>query len=360
MDEFTKMNPTAQRHNWFIDFLVEDKYRLYRHVLIWVYLIFTEFQDASTQKQYSGNYDVYRNIIKMLLFLLAVYANMYVLVPKLLFNDRYLMYLFALVILISVVYLLPNGIFNFYFDRYRLPESERYSGIFTEIVPNVNLLGVAVFASTSIKLFQRWKVDSTRMTDLEKNSLEVELRELKNQISPHFLFNMLNNVNVLIRKDAETASAVVMKLSEFLRYQLYEAGGTAVSLASEIRFLNDFLELEKVRRDEFTFTVLNEIPLEMAELTLPPGLFLTFVENAVKHSADSDQPSSIHLLFRLNRNRLFFTCHNTKPEEPAFTKQGGLGLANIKRRLELLYAGKYTLAIQDSPQVYKVELSIPL
>jgi two-component system LytT family sensor kinase len=354
------MKPITQRQNWIIDFLIEDKYRLYRHLLIWVYLIFTEFQDATTQKQYSGNYDLYKNIIKMLLFMLAVYANMYVLVPKLLFNDRYLMYLCALVILISVIYLLPNSIFNFYFYRYRLPDSESQSGIFTEVVPNANLLGVAVFASTSIKLFQRWKADSTRMTDLEKNSLEVELRELKNQISPHFLFNMLNNVNVLIRKDAEKASAVVMKLSEFLRYQLYEAGGTDVSLASEIRFLNDFLELEKVRRDEFTFNILNEIPPETAELSLPPGMFLTFVENAIKHSADSDQPSNVHLSFDLNQNRLLFTCQNTKPEEPAFTKHGGLGLANIRRRLELLYGGKYTLAIQDSTHVYKVELSILL
>jgi two-component system LytT family sensor kinase len=360
MEEFTKMNPTAQRHNWFIDFLVEDKYRLYRHVLIWVYLIFTEFQDASTQKQYSGNYDVYRNIIKMLLFLLAVYANMYVLVPKLLFSDRYLMYLSALLMVIAAIYLLPNSIFNIYFDRYRLPDSIRHPGVFTEIMPNVNLLGVAVFASTSIKLFQRWKVDSTRMTDLEKNSLQVELRELKNQINPHFLFNMLNNVNVLIRKDTEKASAVVMKLSEFLRYQLYEAGGAAVSLHSEIRFLNDFLELENVRRDEFTFTILNESPQEMAERSLPPGLFLTFVENAVKHSADSDQPSSVHLIFALNHNGLHFTCCNSKPAEPAFTRQGGLGLANIKRRLDLLFAENYTLAIQDLPHEYKVELSIPI
>ena len=97
------MKPTSHRQNWFIDFLVEDKYRLYRHLLIWVYLIFTEFQDAATQKQYSGSYDLYRNIIKMLLFLLAVYANMYILVPKLLFSDRYLMYLSALLIVIAVI-----------------------------------------------------------------------------------------------------------------------------------------------------------------------------------------------------------------------------------------------------------------
>jgi LytS/YehU family sensor histidine kinase len=171
---------------------------------------------------------------------------------------------------------------------------------------------------------------------------------------------MLNNVNVLIQKDAAKASAVVIKLSEFLRYQLYEAGNGVVSLQSEISFLNHFLELEKIRRDDFIFELLNENPKEASELLLPPGLFLTFVENAVKHSSDSDNPSVVILSFSLLGNMLVFTCRNTKPAEPAFTRQGRLGLANIKRRLQLLYAEKYTLAIQNLPHVYEARLCIPL
>lgn len=354
------MKFTSHRQNRFIDFLTEDKYRFYRHLLIWVYLIFTEFWDADAQRQYSGDYDLYRYITRILLFLLAVYVNMYVLVPRLLFRDRYFAYLLVLVTMVAITYLLPSTVYQYFFNKYHLPNTQKHIGIFAEIVPNINVLGVAVFASTSIKLFQRWKADSTRMSNLEKNSLEIELRELKNQISPHFLFNMLNNVNVLIRRDAEKASAVVVKLSEFLRYQLYEAGGEAVSLQSEIRFLNDFLELEKIRRDEFTFSIINENQKEAPELLLPPGLFLTFVENAVKHSADADHPSHVRISFGLDNHMLVFICRNTKPEEPAFTKHGGLGLVNIRRRLELLYAQRYTLNIQDLSQGYEVKLSIPL
>jgi two-component system LytT family sensor kinase len=354
------MASTSNRQNWFIDFLIEDKYRFYRHLLIWVYLIFTEFRDADAQRQYSGNYDLYRYIGRISLFLLAVYINMYILVPRLLFRDRYLAYFMAIIILTAVAYLLPTTIYRHFFEAYQLPESPKRLSFFAEVVPNINVLGVAVFASTSIKLFQRWKIDATRMGDLEKTSLEIELRELKNQISPHFLFNMLNNVNVLIKRDADKASAVVVKLSEFLRYQLYEAGGTAVSLQSEVRFLNDFLELEKIRRDEFTFTVSNKSHRETAELLLPPSLFLTFVENAVKHSADTEKPSGIILLFERVHQQLQFTCINTKPEEPAFTKQGGLGLGNIKRRLNLLYPGNHTLIIRDLPEAFEVILSIPL
>jgi two-component system LytT family sensor kinase len=268
------MQLKARRQNWFVDFLIEDKYRMYRHVLIWVYLIFTEFWDANNQRQYTGNYDSYRYIARILLFLLAVYSNMYILVPRLLFRDHYFTYLVALIAMVAITYLLPGMFFNYFFAESRLP-GRHSGGFFSEIVPNINVLGVAVFASTSIKLFQRWKLDSTRMSDLEKTTLEIELRELKNQINPHFLFNMLNNVNVLIQKDAQKASAVVMKLSDFLRYQLYETSGGSVSLQSEIKFLEDFLELEKIRREDFSFTILNSNAAGCADLELPPGLFLT-------------------------------------------------------------------------------------
>lgn len=354
------MASTSNRQNWFIDFLIEDKYRFYRHLLIWVYLIFTEFRDADAQRQYSGNYDLFQYVGRILLFLLAVYINMYVLVPRLLFRDRYFTYFLALIITTAVAYLLPTTIYRHLLEEYQLTPSLKQLSFFAEVVPNINVLGVAVFASTSIKLFQRWKKDATRMSDLEKNSLEIELRELKNQINPHFLFNMLNNVNVLIGRDADKASAVVVKLSEFLRYQLYEAGGAAVSLHSEIRFLNDFLELEKIRRDEFTFTICNNNSTGVVDLLLPPGLFLTFVENAVKHSADTEKPSSVDLSFERVHHQLLFRCINRKPEEPAFTNQGGLGLGNIKRRLNLLYPEAYTLTIRDVPGKFEVTLSIPL
>lgn len=353
------MEKASYRQNWFVDFLIEDKYRLYRHVLIWVYLIFTEFWDANDQPQYAGNYELYRYIARILLFLLAVYSNMYILVPKLLFRDRYLAYLVALVAAVALTYLLPGTLYSYFFAEHRLPGHQN-GGFLGEVVPNINVLGVAVFASTSIKLFQRWKRDSTRMSDLEKTTLEIELRELKNQINPHFLFNMLNNVNVLIQKDAVKASAVVVKLSDFLRYQLYETSDGQVSLRSEIKFLEDFLELEKIRREEFSFTILNDDPVESADLELPPGLFLTFVENAVKYSADPDAPSTVQLSFKLRDKKLEFCCVNTKPEVVFPARPGGLGLTNIARRLDLLYGNAYSLDVQDLPKLYRVFLKVPL
>lgn len=340
---------TRYHQNWLVSFLIEKRYRLYRHTLIWAYIILTEFH------QPNGPHVK----LRIVLFFSAVYVNMYLLIPALLLKDRYFTYLFTLVTIIFVTYFLPAWIFDYYPEVYQ-KEAEKSQSVFWDIIGNMNLLGIAVFSSTAIKLLQRSKIDSTRINDLEKNTLQIELRELKNQISPHFLFNMLNNVNVLIQKDTQKASTVVMKLSEFLRYQLYEISGSSVSLQSEIKFLRDFMELEKIRRDDFHFTVTNNNPAETARMLLPPGLFLTFVENAVKHSADSNAPSSVDLSFSICEEKLIFICTNTKPQQPSFTKSGGLGLANITRRLDLLYGKTYVLNIENQHESYKVDLGIPI
>ncbi len=340
---------TRYHQNWLVGFLIEKRYRLYRHTLIWAYIILTEFH------QPNGPHVK----LRIVLFFSAVYVNMYLLIPALLLKDRYFTYLFTLVTIILVTYFLPAWIFDHYSSGYQ-KEAEKSQSVIWDIIGNMNLLGIAVFSSTAIKLLQRSKIDSTRINDLEKNTLQIELRELKNQISPHFLFNMLNNVNVLIQKDPQKASTVVMKLSEFLRYQLYETSGGSVSLQSEIKFLKDFIELEKIRRDDFSFTVSDTTPAESMRLLLPPGLFLTFVENAVKHSADSEESSTIDITFSICDRRLIFTCINTKPKEPSSTKSGGLGLTNITRRLDLLYGKSYTLNIQNQQELYKVDLSIPI
>ena len=166
-------------------------------------------------------------------------------------------------------------------------------------------------------------------------------------------------------KNPEKASTVIMKLSDFLRYQLYDNNQPSVLLLSEIQFLNDFMELEKIRRDDFNFrlTIENEDSNSnmISQLVLPPNLFTTFIENAIKHSADLDHPSKIDITFKIYKKELVFTCSNTKPAEPIDEQhKGGLGLANIKRRLDLLYAKDYKLDINDDDKQYTVTLTLPI
>jgi LytS/YehU family sensor histidine kinase len=214
-------------------------------------------------------------------------------------------------------------------------------------------------SSTTIKLFQRWIVDTSHIRELEKNTMDAELEQLKNQITPHFLFNMLNNTNVLIQTDAEKASQTIMTLSDLLRYQLYDSTREKVFLSSDIRFLTDFLNLEKIRRDNFEFTI--ETEGDINNLLLPPLLFIPFIENAVKHSEGSKNTSCIHLKFTLTDGRLDFVCINSKPEkEKEKENTGGLGLANIRRRLDLLFGEKYRLNICEKKNSYRVHLNIIL
>lgn len=350
--------------NGFVDFLVEKKYRLYRHLLIWVYLVLT-FYDNGETKEFAGVYNVYIRLLWMIYFLTMVYFNMYVLVKYLLFKGRYATYVLSLITTIVVTYLLIKQVHTLYFEPYRvLPKTIR-SSLFREIISATNLLTMVVFSSTAIKLFQQWKVDTSRITELEKTTLQMELKELKNQINPHFLFNMLNNVNVLVTKDPAKASLIIMKLSDFLRYQLYENNAAAVQLSSEIQFLNDFMELEKIRRDDFTFelTVNNDAYYkdDFKSVALPPSMFIVFIENAIKYSIDLDNPSYVNANFTITNDALHFKCVNSKAREPIdFGGSGGLGLMNIHRRLELIYGKSFDCAVKDSQYEYEVNLTLPL
>lgn len=350
--------------NNFIRFLIDPKYRIYRHLTIFLYILAFS-HDSGEIAEYSGRYHYYLKWVWIAYILIMVYINMYILVPKLLFREKYFTYLFTLVSIITCGFLLMKQIDINFFEPYRIVKRRVFSSFFREILTATNLLTILVFASTSIKLFQQWARDTERINELEKNSLQLELKELKNQINPHFLFNMLNNVNVLVKTDAEKASMTILKLSDFLRYQLYDNNQDSVLLLSEIRFLNDFMELEKMRRDDFSFelSIENKSDNEelLSQLVLPPNLFIPFIENAIKHSVDLDNHSKATIVFQIFNNQLVFISYNTKPEEPIEESQkGGLGLTNVKRRLELLYGNNFTLKIEDNDKNYTATLTLPI
>jgi len=175
---------------------------------------------------------------------------------------------------------------------------------------------------------------------------------------------MLNNVKALTRTDPEKASAVIVKLSEFLRYQLYENGEEKTLLISEIDFLSNFLNLEKIRRENFSFDINAATESRTIKSTfIPPNLFTTFVENAIKHSLDiSSKMCYVKIDISVENKILHFTCTNSM--NPSLTvsnaNYSGLGLANIKRRLELLYGNTFSLEITSGEKEYTVNLKIPV
>jgi len=327
--------------NWALQFLISSRYRLYRHLILIVFMSLV---------LYNSGPELPEPTLNLLLFLLLIYTNMYLLVPKLLFKNKYAWYCLSILGIIALsakIYLMGSHFLGLEAD-----------GDGLNIPLFATLIFVLVSASSSIKLFQKWMADRQLIFELEQSKASTELEQLKNQINPHFLFNMLNNANVLTKKDPEKASQVLMKLSDLLRYQLYDSARDKVLLTSDIHFLEDFLNLEKVRRDNFDFLISKEG--DLSGIQVPPLLFISFVENAVKHNNDSAKSSYVELFFDVRNNELFFKCINSKPVVKAVSNSGGLGLANIKRRLELLFPSSHTLAIDDSPETYCVILTIQL
>ncbi|MBC7937796.1 MAG: histidine kinase [Rhizobacter sp.] len=338
-------------NNFLLRFLVESKYRLYRHLVLILFIaagIYNGKNDVLMEP-----FDTYVKLAGFILLLLMFYFNMYVLMPKLIFKNKYVEYCLSVAAVLGVLYALflaGKALLLPYINPENVDEDfNAFSFVF--------IILILIIASSGVKFFQRWIADSQRINDLERTTMQSELEQLKNQINPHFLFNMLNNANVLTQKDPGKASQVLMKLSDLLRYQLYDSTRNKVLLTADIHFLEDFLNLEKVRRDNFEFFVSKEG--ELNGLQVSPLLFITFVENAVKHNMDGEKQSYVHLFFNRQRDELVFKCINSKPL-PAVAKNGagGLGLSNVKRRLELLYPKNHTLVIEDKANTYSVTLII--
>lgn len=318
-------------------FLVSPDHRIFRHLLLIVFIGIV---------LYNGSSVIADPVAVFVYFIALFYVNMYVLVPKLLFRNRNLEYCLS-VIGILVIVAVGGRFFNPFNKEHGLN------------IPLFSLLTVLLLAaSSSIKLFQKGMTDRQLIYDLEQSKTYAELEQLKNQINPHFLFNMLNNANVLTKKDPEKASEVLMKLSDLLRYQLYDSARNKVLLTSDIHFLEDFLNLEKVRRDSFDFLISKEG--DLSGVQIPPLLFIPFVENAVKHNNDATRSSYVQLYFDVRNDELFFKCINSKPAVRSVHRTGGLGLANVRRRLELLFPATHSLKIDDGPETYCVTLTLKL
>lgn len=343
-----------------ISFLIDKHYGYVRHAIMLLSLLLILFNAKSTN-DYSGSYEQYSLLVYYSIIVFLVYINIYLLVPMFFFKGMYIAYLTVLMVLLALVLSIMFSVMEKYFEPHRILERHPIS------LTRVILSGVVFFVpfimvSTTIKLVQRWIKDNERISELKNITLRMELNGLKNQINPHFLFNMLNNVNTLVKVNPQKASLVILKLSDFLRYQLYDNDEEYTNLSAELDFLSNFLNLEKIRRDDFTFDI--DVSHGNRTILLPPNLFTTFVENAVKHSADATGGHSyVHLLIVADEHRLHFRCINSIVEDEDLRPpmaRGGMGLANIKRRLELLYVNNYHLTSETSTKEHVVNLIIPI
>jgi sensor histidine kinase YesM len=345
---------TLLRYTFFYELLLGRKYRFIRHAVSLLIIILMFYSGLPVFIKFPENYLQFALITS---FIILFYINLFWLVPGFLLRGKLLTYIFfiaGLIILGFVPFTIVQQNTNHYLSVSRKEVLPAPGFVFFTFQ-----MSLVVGASAAISLFQQWTKDTLKIHDLETSTIRSELEQLRNQISPHFLFNMLNNANVLTRKDPQKASEVLIKLSDILRYQLYDCARAHVLLTSEIHFLNDFLNLENIRREHFDFFISQEG--DMTGIQLPPMLFITFVENAVKHNADPQNASYVYVYFSAGSDKLIFQCINSKPGfKNINSHHGGLGLVNVQRRLNLLYPENHTLCIQEDQDKYHVTLTIDL
>lgn len=348
----TKTDGVNDGNDRLLQFITHKRFRVYRHLALILLLItfLLNAKDALTEPA-----NTYIKILGFFIFLALFYINMYYLIPRFIFRERYFTYSLwvagLLAFTMSVVF-----ISHHYLQHLRSYKLQSLSNISTAVVFSVSFC-TTIAAIVAVKLFQRSIVMSQRLNALETATMHSELEQLKNQINPHFLFNTLNNVNVLTQTDPAKASQILIRLSDLLHYQLYDSTMNKVLLTADIRFIEDFLNLEKIRRDAFDFDI--TLKGDLSGVLVPPLLFITFVENAVKHNLDAINPSYVYISFELKQHVLYFNCLNSKPATaPPLNGKGGLGLVNVRRRMELLFQDAHFLCIDDKKDQFNVELKL--
>ena len=211
-----------------------------------------------------------------------------------------------------------------------------------------------------VKLYFRSQEDADILSQIEKHALERQLQYLKYQVNPHFFMNTLNNIHALVDIDPERAKASIVELSKLMRYVLYEGNNRLTPLSREVQFLRNYVQLMSMRYTG-NVSISLDVPEVLPDSMLPPLLLVIFVENAFKHGISYRTKSFVEISLQPHGDRLLFSCRNSRPEiKHDENMKGGVGLSNVRRRLDLLFPGNYTLDIKEQEDTYTVCLDIPL
>lgn len=351
------------------------------HILVWALIIGLPFYSSRRLEIENKFLLVFYSFsaVNALIF----YTNYLVLVPRLFFKKKKFSYYLSAIVLLVIMYFLSNMISGFVFDRTdgqiqpetvenRPPPESRKpgpppGGFIRRSLPfrDTHFMGYAssslfiMFLSLGIRVLERQSQIEKLQEEMEKIRLNTELAFLKNQISPHFFFNTLNNIYSLIGINAEDSKKAVLKLSKLMRYFLYESEQGNTKLSSEIDFMNNYIDLMKLRMtDKIDLKV--SFPENYEDISIPPLLFVPFIENAFKHGVSYREKSFIDISMRKGKDNITFRCANSQLSKKDDTENGhsGIGLENVKKRLSLLFPGKYELKINRAGNEFEVMLFI--
>ncbi len=339
---------------------------LRHHVIFWsIYFLFNTLRWGSYFNDYS--YSLKTNIIGFPIHMILSYLNIFVLMPRILYKRKYFLYVLFLVGSLFLMVLLKFNLTYFLVSKNVWPEGPEIINTLTlnySIDMMIGELYVITFV-TAIKVTMDWLAEHKRLTDLEKVQLETELLFLRTQISPHFFFNTLNNIYSLAIEKSNKTPKIVLKLSELMRYLLYETKNKRQSLEKEIICIQNYLDLERIRHEEL-LEVDMKISGDIKQKKIAPIILLSFVENAFKHGVNKNIGKvKINIDFKIEGNFLYFTIDNPTPKttehKQQVSKSSGIGLKNVKKRLALGYKPEeYDLQIESNNELYIATLKIKL
>jgi len=232
---------------------------------------------------------------------------------------------------------------------------EFFNRFFYNVIFSILVLGF----NNAFKILTIWFEDKRNFEQLQKEKLQTELEVLKNQISPHFLMNTLNNIHALIDYDKEIAKESVVKLSKLMRVLLYDSDNENYSIKNEIQFLNDYIGLMKIRVNDNVDIRFN-YPLNAGDLKIPPLLFVSFVENAFKHGIKAIGDSYVYIDMQLSDDNIFVSVINSKSEKKPEEVKEKIGLENSRRRFDAIFNSNYSLDILETNDSFTVNISIPI
>jgi len=339
------------------------KYRWLIHLLVWIAYAVFYYLFALIYNQASLGRVATQFVLLSWTDIVAAYITVYYLIPRFLLQKHYLKYFvyflgIALLLIFSQRAILGYYVYpQFYPDRTSPFVFFKFNYLYTFLS-----IYVMAFIFSSVKLFEYWLVNQKQNQELKTKKVESELKFLKAQIHPHFLFNTLNNLYALTLDKSDAAPEVVVKLSELMNYMLYECNVPFIPLEKEIKYLNNYLDLEKIRyKKDLNAKIETEGKVDNKYIS--PLLLLPFVENAFKHGLSKNNDPWIQIKLGVKNGNLNFFVKNNKPKTIEEDREGyteGIGLKNVKRRLDLLYDKNYTLDILEEDQTFTINLELKL
>ena len=334
---------------------------VFLHLMFWcIYISFIGYQIVFWQRErgYDWNRALTFTSLQLGFTLAIAYLNYFLFLPRFLQHKNFWRYL--------IEFLIPFAILiigRIYLQRYLMADSPR-ADYYNSNVYVVQVSAVTLFIVIFVGML-RFAVDwfelEAKKKEMENEKLIAELNFLKAQINPHFLFNTLNNLYYLAYSKSENTTEVIAKLSQMMRYMIYDSNHPKVLLSKEIEYMQSYISLERMRLN-------NQIPIQfevkgnIENVWITPLIFITFLENAFKHGVSNNNPNAwVNISIELDGKECVYIVKNSKPTVKNETgEKSGIGLQNVQRRLALSYPEKYQLEIEDTPEVHKVQLNLML